>query len=331
MANPRERALARLTEISLSDSRQDWRAIQRRDVLVAGRRQENFTPTEVVLCMAAMLTVNHRRFGGATSHLAPSPVPELARLFKRTPASILAKMANLDGSRSHGGKAEKEATAILFQSGAAGLRANYVTILEAARREHIEEGVLPDFLGSEFAVSEMLGQEEISDTEIEQAVAARVPTLALDSGLEVPATEMLLVAVARVGQHVFARDVLTNCGHRCVFCGLSPGKQLQGKGLLRASHIKPWRDCTDRERLDVRNGLSACPDHDVAFDGGLVHLGDDLAIRASQALRDRVAEDARMRHAFGRPHLAERLLMPPGAQDPAPAFIAWHRERIAAA
>ena len=331
MSNPRESALARLTEISLSGSRQDWRAIQRRHMAVAGRRQENFTPSEVVLCMAAMLMVNHRRFGGSTSHLAPSPVPELARLFKRTPASILAKMANLDGSRSHGGKAEKEATAILLQSAAAGLLSNYATILEAARQENLDDGALPDFLGAEFAAPEMLGQQEISDTEIEQAVAERVPRLASDSGLEVPATELLLVAVARVGQHVFARDVLANCDHRCVFCGLSPGKQLQGKGILRASHIKPWRDCTDRERLDVRNGLSACPDHDVAFDTGLFHLDDDLTIRANPVLRDRVAQDETMRHAFGRPHVAERLLLPPGAQHPAPAFIVWHRDRIAAA
>ena len=34
--------------------------------------------------------------------------------------------------------------------------------------------------------------------------------------------ERILLAAARVGQHVFAQRVLANCGRRCVFCGLSP-------------------------------------------------------------------------------------------------------------
>ncbi len=39
-----------------------------------------------------------------TAYRAPEPVPSLAQLFSRRPSSVLAKMANLDGSRSHGGK-----------------------------------------------------------------------------------------------------------------------------------------------------------------------------------------------------------------------------------
>jgi putative restriction endonuclease len=38
--------------------------------------------------------------------------------------------------------------------------------------------------------------------------------------------------------------------------------------MLLAGHIKPWRDSTPIERLDPRNGLAACPAHDVAFDTG---------------------------------------------------------------
>jgi hypothetical protein len=33
-------------------------------------------------------------------------------------------------------------------------------------------------------------------------------------------TERILVAAARVGQHVFAQQVLANYGGQCVFCGL---------------------------------------------------------------------------------------------------------------
>lgn len=59
-------------------------------------------PVEVVLCAVASLFVNHRRYGGGTSQFAPSPVPELAEAFRRPASSVLAKMANLDGSRPHG-------------------------------------------------------------------------------------------------------------------------------------------------------------------------------------------------------------------------------------
>jgi len=57
-----------------------------------------------MMCLAASFLVNQRRFGGSTAHQAPEPVPSLARLFSRPRSSVLAKMANLDGSRSHGGK-----------------------------------------------------------------------------------------------------------------------------------------------------------------------------------------------------------------------------------
>ena len=35
-------------------------------------------------------------------------------------------------------------------------------------------------------------------------------------------TEQIILAAARVGQHVFALNVLSSCGQRCVFCGLNP-------------------------------------------------------------------------------------------------------------
>jgi putative restriction endonuclease len=42
--------------------------------------------------------------------------------------------------------------------------------------------------------------------------------------------------------------------------------------VLVAGHIKPWKPS---ERLDPRNGLAACPSHDVAFDTGLLGSRDE--------------------------------------------------------
>lgn len=92
----------------------------------------NSVPVETVLSLAASLLVNHRKYGGSTSDRAEEPVPTLAALFRRRNSSILAKMANLDGSRRNGAKHEVEVAAVLLsQPGRLG--AAYRVILAAAR------------------------------------------------------------------------------------------------------------------------------------------------------------------------------------------------------
>ena len=90
-------------DLTVGQAREQFRELLRRRP-VSGRRQADFLPVETLLCLAASFLVNHRQFGGATAHRAPEPVPSLAALFSRPPSSVLAKMANLDGSRSHGAK-----------------------------------------------------------------------------------------------------------------------------------------------------------------------------------------------------------------------------------
>jgi putative restriction endonuclease len=76
--------------------------------------------------------VNHRHFGGSTAHQAPEPVPSVARLFSRPPSSVLAKLANLDGSRSHGARWNVLAGAML-RDDPAQCRRLYRVLLPAAR------------------------------------------------------------------------------------------------------------------------------------------------------------------------------------------------------
>lgn len=144
-------------------------------------------------------------------------------------------------------------------------------------------------------------------------------------------TVKLLVAAARVGQHRFATGVLRNCQHRCVFCGLMPGADLERRGLLVASHIKPWRTSTNRERLDVANGLAACPSHDAAFDVRLA-MGER---RPQGPLRPELDEassrDPGMAAVFGRPPLSDVLVIPVGAVPPGRRYLDWHRRNVAAA
>ena len=124
--------------------------------------------------------------------------------------------------------------------------------------------------------------------------------------------------------------MLATCGGRCVFCGLNPGS-FGAKRMLVAGHIKPWKDSTSTERLDLRNGLAACPSHDVAFDTGLLTVSTELRIQIAASLADAVRGDHLTRQYYGRPPLLETLLLPDGAQRPARKYLDWHRENVFAA
>jgi predicted restriction endonuclease len=67
-------------------------------------------------------------------------------------------------------------------------------------------------------------------------------------------------------------------GERCAVTGLDI------PALLRASHIKPWKDSDNRVRLDPYNGLLLSPSYDAAFDSGLISFADDGAVIVSAEL-----------------------------------------------
>lgn len=306
-----------------ADFAEQWSRIQRRRHVAPGERQEGFLPVETILSGAASLVVNHRRFGGSTSHLAPSPVPELASLFRRPPSSILAKMANVDGSRSHGARHDMAiGIAVLGRPNV--LAAVYGDVLEAARSRGVDADVLPDFLGLQSQGDiRLAGQDEIEPDR--SAIERRVAQF--QSNLLTPEqTTRLAEVTLRVGQHRFAAAVMSNYSDSCAFCGLHAPDTLRGKSLLRASHIKPWRECSDSERLDPANGVAACPTHDAAFDGGLLMINGRFRIHVSPLLGDMEPKSAIL-HAFGRPPLLAALRMPDEA-PPEARYLRWHREHI---
>lgn len=324
------KTLEQLVHVTETAATGYWNSVLLRTALPAtGTRQENFTPVEVILCLAAMFLVNHKRYGSQTNARAPRPVPELAALFNRPASSILAKMGNLDGSREHGGKFETRAAAILLDANGARLFETYTTALRAARAVGILEDRLPDFLCEGAAGITLLGQERLRTNEVEQAVSINVPRVSREFGLDERTTEKLLTSVVRVGQHRFARDVMLNCGEMCVFCGLMPGPLLSRKGLLRASHIKPWREADDDERLDFTNGVSACPNHDAAFDAGLLYVDEIGRICANKLLSGALAAETSVRPAFGQPPVAPRLILPQEATPPGTEYLLWHRHNVA--
>jgi hypothetical protein len=78
-------------------------------------------------------------------------------------------------------------------------------------------------------------------------------------------TEAERLVVQRVGQNIFRERLMKYWQGHCPLTGIAD------KALLRASHIKPWKNCeSDAERLDVHNGLLLSALWDAAFDSGLV-------------------------------------------------------------
>jgi len=76
-------------------------------------------------------------------------------------------------------------------------------------------------------------------------------------------TERRAIIQSRVGQGRFRKDVLGLWGG-CAVTGVTDTR------VLKASHVKPWRDASNEERLDPHNGLSLVPNLDTLFDCGLI-------------------------------------------------------------
>jgi hypothetical protein len=94
-------------------------------------------------------------------------------------------------------------------------------------------------------------------------------------------TELDQLIKARRGQGIY-RENLQGVEKSCRITGLSDRRH------LRASHIKPWRDCDDRERLDGFNGLLLSPHIDHLFDQGHISFSDEGEMLVSRHLNPAV-------------------------------------------
>ncbi|MGP0089684.1 MAG: HNH endonuclease [Xanthobacteraceae bacterium] len=124
-------------------------------------------------------------------------------------------------------------------------------------------------------------------------------------------TEVERLVIQRIGQDIFRSALMDYWGSRCPTTGITD------VALLRASHIVPWAECSNEQRLDVHNGLLLSALWDAAFDKGLVSFADDGTPIASPALSDAA------RKALG-VDAAPPLL---GLHDTHRANLALHRAR----
>lgn len=81
-------------------------------------------------------------------------------------------------------------------------------------------------------------------------------------------TKKLLIN-ARIGQGKFRKDLLKYWEHKCAVTGLLI------TSLLKASHIKPWKNSNNDERLDHFNGILLTDPLDSLFDKGYISFDDE--------------------------------------------------------
>lgn len=88
-------------------------------------------------------------------------------------------------------------------------------------------------------------------------------------------TEKEQLVRARQGQGIFRQRVIA-IEKRCRVTGVTDER------FLIASHIKPWRESDDSERLDGENGLMLAPHVDKLFDGGWISFEDNGTLIATE-------------------------------------------------
>ncbi len=124
-------------------------------------------------------------------------------------------------------------------------------------------------------------------------------------------TERESIVQSRIGQGKF-RELLINLWHQCPITGIKSPE------LLRASHIKPWRDATNEERLDPYNGLLLTPLYDHLFDKGFITFSDDGKLILSERLSQNDGKNLGI-------NTQARII---GLSEETISFLSYHRENV---
>jgi len=144
-----------------------------------------------------------------------------------------------------------------------GLQGVYLTEVPAIMAELLVQLVGPE-------ASQIAAVAEQADAEISTQVGAEDIDVwehhleqEVEDNLEIKATERDALVMARRGQGLFKERVM-RIERRCRIT------QVDNPVHLRASHLKPWRDATNEERLNGDNGLLLTPSIDHLLDKGFI-------------------------------------------------------------
>ena len=126
-------------------------------------------------------------------------------------------------------------------------------------------------------------------------------------------TEEARMVKQRIGQNILREALLKQEEGICAVTGLAM------PDLLIASHIKPWRDATDEERLCLDNVLLLAPHIDSLFDKGYITFDDDGHIAFSPLLSMQSIQKLGLNKDM---HILRSLT------EANRAFLHYHREKV---
>ncbi len=92
-------------------------------------------------------------------------------------------------------------------------------------------------------------------------------------------TERKGLVNSRIGQGAYRKSVMYRWEFQCAVSAYNNPK------VLIASHILPWKDSSDRQRLDVNNGILLSPNYDALFDKNLISFDEQGNIMLSKELK----------------------------------------------
>jgi putative restriction endonuclease len=128
---------------------------------------------------------------------------------------------------------------------------------------------------------------------------------------DIGARDKRQLSYARVGQGVF-RDNVERIETACRVTGILDRR------YLRATHVKPWKDASDHEKLDGANGLLLSPHIIHLFDRGHLSFADDGALLISRHLNPYV------RKAWN----LERPVLPHAFRPEQRVYLDYHRSQV---
>ena len=91
-------------------------------------------------------------------------------------------------------------------------------------------------------------------------------------------TERKGLVTSRVGQGAYRKRIIHRWEYKCAVTGFDK------LDVLIASHILPWSDSNDNERLDVHNGILLSPTYDALFDRHLISFENNGKIILSESI-----------------------------------------------
>lgn len=127
---------------------------------------------------------------------------------------------------------------------------------------------------------------------------------------ETSPTKKESIVKRRIGQNIL-RDILLSKKCECKVCNMADKK------LLIASHIKPWSQSNDYERLDENNAFLLCPNHDSLFDKGYMSFDENGKILIS----NRISDDNKILLNIHEDMMIE-------LKDENQKYLEWHRKNL---